>query len=120
MGTTGRRAVVVRVDHSFSPTRFRARLDDESRSGSFLLVLDVDDEVEVTLEMARVWLIAVLDYQVGIERLVVASRTPRTQVLVQAIALAARYRGSSRSVEAANSLEEAGRTGRATEHACRV
>lgn len=107
MARADRRAVVVVVDQSFSALEFRARLEAESLHGAFFLVLYVDDDLEVTMAMARVWLSAVIDRQVPMQHLVVATRAPQNLHMVQALALAARLRGSSRSVETAGSIEEA-------------
>jgi hypothetical protein len=105
MGTRlDHRAVVILVDPSFSSDAFRARLELESRLGPFDLVLGISDELEVTMDMARVFLHAVLDERVRVQRLLVASGASRTRALVQAISLAARYRGSARPVEAVGSL----------------
>lgn len=75
-----------------------------SLGGSFGLVLEIPDDVHVTLEMAKIWLAVVMDPLVPLTSVVVVARAMRAHVMMQAVSLVARRSGVLVPLEAFRTL----------------
>lgn len=101
-------ALVVTVDDELREEELVSTLKTEgARVGPFRLVLEIPDDVQVTLEMARVWLDLVLDPLLPLTGLVVASALVPAHLLTQAVMLVARRRGVVLPIEVYKTTQSA-------------